>query len=103
MLQIVYLKSKNIYYIGHCSNIGTGEYGSKISYYDIEANGTYYYKSEELQSITEENQSNNTKENYELISSNIRATSYETFCSSKSLTIKIDNDYFVCPRAGNKS
>ena len=106
-------ESRNIYYIGHCSNVGTGEYGSKISYYDIEANKTYYYKSSALQSIIEEKQSTNsfcylsslvknTKDNYELISSNIRAICYETFCSSKSLTIKIDNDYFVCPRAGGK-
>jgi hypothetical protein len=32
----------------------------------------------------------------------VRSVCYETFCSSKSLTIKIDDDYIVCPRAGGK-
>ena len=32
----------------------------------------------------------------------VRAICYESFCSNKSLTIKINEDYFVCPRAGGK-
>ena len=33
---------------------------------------------------------------------NIRAACYKMFCSLKSLTIKIGNDYIVCPRSGGK-
>ena len=38
----------------------------------------------------------------ELISKVIKANCYESFCSDKSLTIKIFDDYIVCPRAGGK-
>ena len=31
-----------------------------------------------------------------------RATCYKLFCSSRSLTININNDYIVCPRSGGK-
>ena len=34
--------------------------------------------------------------------SEIRAVCYEMFCSSKSLTIKINNNYFVCPQSGGR-
>ena len=33
---------------------------------------------------------------------NIRAACYKMFCSSQSLTIKIGNNYIVCPRSGGK-
>ena len=32
----------------------------------------------------------------------IRSVCYEMFCSSKSLTIRINNNYLVCPRSGGK-
>ena len=32
----------------------------------------------------------------------VRAICYESFCSNRSLTIKINDDYIVCPRAGGK-
>ena len=35
-------------------------------------------------------------------SPSILATCFEMFCSEKSLTIKVGNDYFVCPREGGK-
>ena len=35
-------------------------------------------------------------------SKTVRAVCYETFCSSKSLTVKINNDFIVCPREGGK-
>ena len=40
-------------------------------------------------------------ENYQTYSE-LRAVCYEMFCSSKSLTIKIKNNYIVCPRSGGK-
>ena len=101
------------YYIGHCSNKGSGEYGSKIKYYNKEDNITSYYKSMELESITGEKYSNisfcylsslikNTNINNQLYLNTTRPVCYETFCSSKSLTIKINDDYIVCPREGGK-
>ena len=32
----------------------------------------------------------------------VRAVCYESFCSDYSLTVKINQDYIVCPRAGGK-
>jgi hypothetical protein len=40
--------------------------------------------------------------NYELFSKTVRAVCYEMFCSSSSLTIKIHENYILCPRAGGK-
>ena len=34
--------------------------------------------------------------------SKVRAVCYQMFCSALSLTIKINNDYIVCPRSGGK-
>ena len=101
------------HYVGHCSNKGSGEYGSLIAYYNIDTNTTSYYKSNDLESILGEIYSDssfcylsslvkNTKSNYKFYSKTIRAVCFETFCSSKSLTVKINEDYIVCPRAGGK-
>ena len=101
------------YYIGHCSEKGSREYGGDIPYYDIEENTTNYYKSGEIESITGEKYSETSfcylsslikkdKSDYEKYSKIYRALCYETFCSSRSLTIKINDDYFVCPRQGGK-
>ena len=101
-------ENKKGYYIGHCSSKGSGEYGSKISYrYHT------YNKSEELYSITGETYSDhsycflssltkNNTENFDYYSKVVRAVCFESFCSNKSLTIKIHDDYIVCPRAGGK-
>ena len=100
------------YYVGHCSDKGNGVYGYLISYYNNDTNETYYYENRELAPFNGEKYSDNSfcylssltqgDTNYELISENIRAVCYETFCSSKSLTIKINNIFFVCPRQGGK-
>ena len=101
------------YYIGHCSNKGSGQYGSKIKYYNKDDNTTSYYISQELESIIGEKYSDNsfcylsslvkkTNINYLLYSKTIRPVCFETFCSSKSLSIKINDDYIVCPREGGK-
>ena len=104
------------HYVGHCSYKGNGVYGYLIPYYNNNTNETYYYENNELKSMNGEKYSNNSfcylsslirselnnKTNYDLISGKVRAICYETFCSSKSLTIKINNDFIVCPRQGGK-
>ena len=96
------------YYIGHCSNKGGGEYGTLIKSKD-----STYKTNGEMKIITGETNSDNSfcylssfvnkvfnnSYNY---SKTVRAVCYETFCSSKSLTVKINNDFIVCPREGGK-
>ena len=104
-------EEENGYYIGHCSSKGSGEYGTQITY---SVNGHYTYnKSEELYSITGETYSDhsycflsslakNNINNINYYSKVIRAVCFESFCSNRSLTIKIHDDYIVCPREGGK-
>ena len=103
----------NSHYVGHCSNKGSGEYGSLIAHYNSDTNTTLYYKSSDLKSILGEKYSDNsfcylsslvknTNPDYDIYSKTVRAVCFETFCSSKSLTVKINEDYIVCPRAGGK-
>ena len=105
------IESNKRFYVGHCSTKGNGEYGSRIRYF--ENNENKYYKSEELEEITGETYSDHsfcflsslTKKSepkYEIYSKTVRAVCYETFCSPKSLTVKIHDNYIVCPRSGGK-
>ena len=100
------------YYIGHCSKKGSGHYGTLIYYYDNNTNISYY-ESGDIEQITGEKYSDNSfcylssliknnKTDEELLLGHTRAICFETFCSSKSLTIKIGEDFIVCPRAGGK-
>ena len=41
-------ESQNLYYVGHCSNLGRGEYGSKIAYNNSANNEVTYYKNGNL-------------------------------------------------------
>ena len=92
-----------MYYVGHCSSIGGTGYGTKLSY-----SGVYKYSSKDTIKFTGESFSDHsfcylsslTKD--ELTSKVVKANCYETFCSEKSLTIKIFDDFIVCPRAGGK-
>ena len=105
-------ESKNIYYVGHCSERGSGEYGSNIPYKD--KNGqTQYSTNGQLSSITGENNSDNSFcvlsslisnkiQNYNIYSNVIRAVCYKMYCSNTTLTIQINNDFIVCPREGGK-
>jgi len=104
-------EGENIYFVGHCSGIGSGEYGSHIHYSDTNRNETY--KSNEIKGIIEESLSGNSfcvlsslistsKENSEHYSNTVRAVCYQMHCSERSLTIQINNDFIVCPRAGGK-
>ena len=95
-------------YTGQCNKKGNGGYGTNIYYSDYKN-----YTSENLQSITGETYSDHSfcflsslfKENIEkaeYYSSVNRAICYDIFCSEKSLTVKINEDYIVCPRSGGK-
>ena len=105
-----YEEITNSYYTGHCSLKGNGGYGTKIIYEINEKR--YYFTSGYLSSITNETYSDHSfcyqssliknNENDNNIFNTIRAVCYESFCSDFSLTIKIFDDYFVCPRAGGK-
>ena len=104
----LYAEQKDGYYVGNC-NFGFGGYGTEIPY--KEGSKETFYKSGEIEEITGEKysdhsfcyQSSLTKNNetkFNEFSKVVRAVCYETFCSSKSLTIKIHDNYVVCPRAG---
>ena len=103
---------KNIHYIGHCSEIGSGRYGKNIPY-RISNYETKYFENGEIEKYTGEIYSPNSFcvlssliskniNNYEQYSKTTRAICYQMFCSDKSLTIQINNDYIVCPRDGGK-
>ena len=113
-------ETNNTYYVGHCSK-GNGDYGTRILYFTKQTtrlNETHYQtrsfydhnKSGDILDITGETFSNNSfcyqstlkKNGVNFNSSLPRAICYESFCSNRSLTIKIKDDYFVCPRAGGK-
>ena len=97
------------YFSGHCSNYGSGYYGSLLYYYSYSFDGT----SSALSKVTGEKNSDHSfcflsslakssDSNSDLVSKVVRANCYEMFCSSQSLTLKIFDDYIVCPRAGGK-
>ena len=107
-----YEEQKNIYYIGHCSEIGGKNYGSVIPYKDLK-NNVVTYESGFLSSITGEFHSDNSFcvlssliskkiDNYKLYSNTLRAVCYKMHCSDRSLTIQINNTFLVCPREGGK-
>ena len=104
-------EGQNIYFVGHCSEKGSGEYGSHIHY--LYNNEDQIHKSSEIKEIIGENYSGNSfcvlssliskdKTNYEHYSYTMRAVCYQMHCSDRSLTIQINNDFIVCPRAGGK-
>ena len=97
----------NNYYVGNCK-IGSGKYGSQIKY-----KNNKYFKNSDNEEELGEKYSNNSfcllseaypssgdlKNKYEGI---IHPLCYEMFCSEKSLTIKMKDQYIVCPRGGGK-
>ena len=100
----------NIYYVGSCTKMGGENYGSDQPY---TKDGKYTSGSGYLSSITGEYLSSNSFcvlssliseniTNYKSYSKNIRAICYQMHCSDKSLTIQINNNFIVCPRAGGK-
>ena len=102
-------EEEKVNFAGQCSIKGSGEYGSKIKYSSEFISGL----SKNMIPVTGETLSNHsfcflsslTKNNLQIsnvYSSVVRAVCYEIFCSSKSLTVKIHDDYIVCPREGGK-
>ena len=100
-------EARNIYYLGHCSELGSELYGSSINYNGSRINNG------DISSITGEKYSNESfcvlsslldieENNYEYYLDQVHAICYHMHCSYKSLTIQIKNDYIACPRAGGK-
>ena len=102
-----------------CSDLGDGKYGKYIYYPEERKEGNYIiteyksYNSSQLANITGEKNSDHsfcylsslikkTEEKYEVYHKRYRAVCLETFCSSKSLTVKIHENYILCPRSGGK-
>ena len=102
-------ESQKRYYLGHCSDKkGSDVYGRNIIY---ESDGKrYYYESGYLSYLTGEVLSNNSfcslsslkKTDAKFYSDIFRAICYPMFCSEKSLTILVLDNYIVCPRSGGK-
>ena len=92
------------YFTGHCSIVGSGGYGTQIRYdgttIDPKSGKLLDYTGEQFTDHSFCYLSSLTKN--DKMSKVVRANCYETFCSEKSLTIKIFDDYIVCPRAGGK-
>ena len=97
------------YFSGSCSSKGSGFYGGLLRYYVETFNGS----SAHLAPATGEKLSDHSfcflsslskssAQNSDFISIVVRANCYEIYCSEKSLTLKIFDDYIVCPRAGGK-
>ena len=116
-----YEENENSYYTGHCSLKGNGQYGMRIYYQEKKTekfNETHfitrtyniYYTSDTLKGITGETYSDHSFcyqssliKNYTNFTTDVvRAICYESFCSERSLTVKINDDYIVCPRSGGK-
>ena len=102
-------ESQNRYYLGHCSDKkGSDVYGRNI-FYKID-NDNYYFKSGLISFITGEVLSENSfcalsslkKTDAYFYSDIFRAICYPMFCSEKSLTILVLDNYIVCPRSGGK-
>ena len=104
---------------GSCSGLGDGNYGKYIYYLEKRKEGSFTiseyksYNSSQLKNITGEKNSDHsfcylsslvkkTEEKYEVFHKKFRAVCFETFCSSKSLTVKIHENYILCPRSGGK-
>ena len=105
-------ESEILYYVGHCSTKGNGEYGTLISYYDSSGrkinnnNGDLIQKTGEYHSdhsfcVLGSLISKNIV-NYQQYSRTVNAFCYQMYCSDESLTIQINDDFLVCPRSGGK-
>ena len=113
---IFYFKQEeenNHQFIGNCK-MGNGGYGSAIKYINYNNNNLINIKNNgDLEEDLGETYSNNSfcvlSDVYDIysdktknIEGNIHPICYEMFCSDKTLTIKIKEQYIVCPREGGK-
>ena len=100
-------ESNKYLYIGNCK-LGNGQYGSKIHYNNYGTLSNYQNENELKEKYTNNSfcilseaypVSGNLKSKYNNI---IHPICYEMFCSNKTLSIKINEQYIVCPRQGGK-
>ena len=100
------------YYAGHCSELGSENYGYHTPIYNPNENITYN-RSGDIAEYSEENFSensfcvlssliNNKYESQKYLSNITRAICHKMHCSDRSSTIQINNNYIVCPREGGK-
>ena len=106
--QEYHIESQNAYYTGNCKK-GNYNYGTRINF-DYQ----YGYSNEEIPKALGEKFTNNSfccltsvipktgdNNNYKKYK-NTHPACYPMFCSEKSLTIQINEQYIVCPRQGGK-
>ena len=89
------------YYLGHCS-YGSGEYGSFLT---ISSHNMQYYTNEKLSDhsfCVLSSLVHKSIDDPASFSKEFRAVCYEMHCSDQSLTIEINHEFIVCPRAGGK-
>ena len=106
---------ENDYFVGNCKN-GANIYGYYANYKNAQ-NSKYYYGVNNSKLPVEFGETLNKDNSFCVISSLVpknniqnykynfitpRAMCHEMTCSDKSLTIKINSDYIVCPRQGGK-
>ena len=103
-------RSNEQYYKGSC-NIGNSRYGELIDLAIGEnSNKTRYsdlydilmekYSNESFCALSSLIRKNENSKNLFYVNNLIRPTCYQMFCSNESLTIQINDEYFVCPRKG---
>ena len=102
--------AKAEYFNGNCK-IGGSRYGIYLTL--ITRNKSEHYQYNKFSEAFGENYSDTSfcalssilkkkdKDNQPLINTLIRPTCYQMFCSDRSLTIRINNEYIVCPRNGS--
>ena len=106
----IYSEAGNNYFYGNCK-YGNLNFGSYIYYINPSNNNIQNgYPNSGLPKEISETLSDNSfcimtnlvpkDEKYKIYNSIFHPMCYETFCSSKSLTIKINDLYIVCPRTG---
>ena len=97
------------YFSGNC-NLGSGAYGSNIYYYNYDKNAyERLHSNHEFSDLLGEQYSNSSfcfmsklvpAGKYKMYGSIFHPMCYQVNCSSSFLTIKILDDYVVCPRTG---
>ena len=97
------------YYRGSC-NIGNSRYGELIDLADGENGNKIYsqfsdiimekYSNESFCALSSLIRKDENSTSLTYVNKLIRPTCYQMFCSNESLTIQVDNEYFVCPRKG---
>jgi len=101
-------ESANSYYAGNCQ-LGAGDYGRNIYYFNYETNKNEFHPNSQLPKELGEKYSNTSFcimsslapiGVNKMFSSVFHPMCYQVHCSSSFLTIQINDDYIVCPRQG---